>query len=530
MSVNDILMKKEKDKWAYRLRERMKDRRAPVPEGLWERIESRLDEAAKGGARVVGDSAVPLGGDSAPSRLHAAEPAANAGGGKGRRGMTVRMKTWLSAAAAVAALLLAFHVMQGGDSERQSEPVLADNKVDGNGTRVSGNAPGNAAAARGGAEDTHGIASDVHDDVLAAHHAAPNVGRPATDAASGVSRVRNGGARVLAAADSGSLYGGVQHDDAYGAGAAHIAAEPRGGTQGVADTVQVDPGIRRTGCETPEDDLQTVSLQPQLMASRDRQPTRHANATAKSSAEERQDAHDGMTTADAAVRAADDGSQWTLAMHTGTSVAETNRGMHSAMAAAYVRHPAMRSLAGVHDIVCDDRFVVGEGERLAPASQIRKHSHPVSLGLSVGYGLGNRLGLVTGLVYTYTSTDIMHAGQTADVVQHQTYRYIGVPLYLRYKALDLRRLNVYAAAGGQVDFNFSAKSKSASSDYNSISKDQPVYSLGVSAGVQYDVLPHLGLYAEPGVRYYFNNASGVENIFKEKQWNLGIQLGLRFDL
>lgn len=494
MSVNDILMKKEKDKWAYRLRERMKDRRAPVPEGLWERIESRLDEAAKGGSRVGGDSAVPFGGDSAPSRLHAAEPAANAGGGKGRRGMTVRMKTWLSAAAAVAALLLAFHVMQGGDSERQSGPVLADNKVDGNGTRGSGNAPGNAAAAHGGAEDTHGIASDAHDDVLAAHHAAPNVGRPATDAASGVSRVRNGG------------------------------------TQGVADTVHVDPGIRRTGCETPEDDLQTVSLQPQLMASRDRQPTRHDNATAKSSAEERQDAHDGMTTADAAVRVADDGSQWTLAMHTGTSVAETNRGMHSAMAAAYVRHPAMRSLAGVHDIVCDDRFVVGEGERLAPASQIRKHSHPVSLGLSVGYGLGNRLGLVTGLVYTYTSTDIMHAGQTADVVQHQTYRYIGVPLYLRYKALNLRRLNVYAAAGGQVDFNFSAKSKSASSDYNNINKDQPVYSLGVSAGIQYDVLPHLGLYAEPGVRYYFNNASGVENIFKEKQWNIGIQLGLRFDL
>lgn len=488
-------MKKEKDKWAYRLRERMKDRHVPVPEGLWDRIESRLDEAAKGGARVGGDSAVPLGGDSASSRLHVAEPAVNAGGGKGRSGMTVRMKTWLSAAAAVAALLVAFYFIQGKDGDAQPEYVVAGN-----------------------------------DDVRAGGHGHDAAPRNVTGAGSGVAGADNGGARVLVAADNGAHGASLSRNAAMVAGVKGEAAGRQRVAESVADTADVDPGIRRTGCETPEDDLQTVSLSPQLMASHDRQLPQQANATAKSHAAERQDALDGMMAADAAVRGADDGGQWTLAMHTGTSVAETNRGMHSAMSAGYVKNPAMRGIAVVHDIVCDDKFVVGAGERLAPASQIRKHSHPVSLGLSVGYGLGNRLGLVSGLVYTYTSTDIMHAGQTADVVQHQTYRYIGVPLYLRYKALALRRLNVYAAAGGQVDFNFSAKSKSASSDYNNINKDQPVYSLGVSAGIQYDVLPHLGLYAEPGVRYYFNNASGVENIFKEKQWNIGIQLGLRFDL
>lgn len=49
-------------------------------------------------------------------------------------------------------------------------------------------------------------------------------------------------------------------------------------------------------------------------------------------------------------------------------------------------------------------------------------------------------------------------------------------------------------------------------------------------GIQYDVLPQLGLYAEPGVKYYFDNGSPLINIFKDKPLNLNLQVGLRLNI
>ena len=39
-----------------------------------------------------------------------------------------------------------------------------------------------------------------------------------------------------------------------------------------------------------------------------------------------------------------------------------------------------------------------------------------------------------------------------------------------------------------------------------------------------------GLYAEPGVKYYFDNGSRVVNFFKDKPLNLNLQVGLRLNI
>ena len=52
-------------------------------------------------------------------------------------------------------------------------------------------------------------------------------------------------------------------------------------------------------------------------------------------------------------------------------------------------------------------------------------------------------------------------------------------------------------------------------------------SLNAAAGLQFNILPNLGVYAEPGVGYYFNNGSKVETIYKEKPFNFNLKAGLR---
>ena len=61
-------------------------------------------------------------------------------------------------------------------------------------------------------------------------------------------------------------------------------------------------------------------------------------------------------------------------------------------------------------------------------------------------------------------------------------------------------------------------------------KDRLQWSAGSALGVQLNVTPALGLYVEPGLRYYFDNGSNVENIFKDKKLNFQLQVGVRLDI
>jgi hypothetical protein len=40
----------------------------------------------------------------------------------------------------------------------------------------------------------------------------------------------------------------------------------------------------------------------------------------------------------------------------------------------------------------------------------------------------------------------------------------------------------------------------------------------------------LGIYAEPGVRYYFDNGSRMQNYFKDRPTSWTLQVGLRLNL
>lgn len=167
--------------------------------------------------------------------------------------------------------------------------------------------------------------------------------------------------------------------------------------------------------------------------------------------------------------------------------------------------------------------------QLADYSQTKHHYHPMSFGLSVGYNLTHRLTLTTGMVYTYASSDFTSSAAGDDIVETQRLHYIGVPLNLKYKVWGNSAIHTYAIAGCQADFNVSAKMQTGDITTDA-DKDRTQWSVGGAVGIQYNIIPRMGIYAEPGVRYYIDNKSSVETIFKEKKLNFNLQLGVRVEL
>ena len=157
----------------------------------------------------------------------------------------------------------------------------------------------------------------------------------------------------------------------------------------------------------------------------------------------------------------------------------------------------------------------------------QSHDFPLSFGLTFSYPLTYRLAVSTGVVYTKLNSDFLTLMLSQQIKRHQSLHYIGIPLNLQYALWQWRGLNVYLSAGGQVDWNVKAEANTDGVDQE-MNKDWAQWSVGGSLGVQYDFIPQIGLYVEPGVRHYFDNGSHVSNFFKDKPTDFNLQLGLRF--
>ena len=158
-----------------------------------------------------------------------------------------------------------------------------------------------------------------------------------------------------------------------------------------------------------------------------------------------------------------------------------------------------------------------------------KHHKPISVGMQVGVKVSPRLRLNTGLVYTYVSSDFTGTANDSRTVTKQTLHYIGIPLNLGYEVWGTKNFHTYVTVGGEGAFN--VKNHTETDGVETASrKDRMQWSANGSVGVQYDFIPQLGIYAEPGVKYYFDNGSKIENTFKDKKTNFNFQLGLRWNI
>ena len=159
-----------------------------------------------------------------------------------------------------------------------------------------------------------------------------------------------------------------------------------------------------------------------------------------------------------------------------------------------------------------------------------KHHAPVSVGLQVAFGIAPRLSLSTGMVYTRTSSDFYPYAPSSSYNVHQVLHYVGIPVGLNYEFWQSGGFHAYVMAGAEADYNVKNDTEEEGVKKEDAKRDRVQFSGKASLGAQYDITPKVGLYIEPGAKYYFDNGSHVENTFKDKKLNFNLQFGLRFNL
>lgn len=163
------------------------------------------------------------------------------------------------------------------------------------------------------------------------------------------------------------------------------------------------------------------------------------------------------------------------------------------------------------------------------------HRTPVTVGVGVQYELTNRWALETGITYTYLHSTGKSEGVFTYTTTQQLH-YVGVPLSASYKFIDANRFEMYARAGGAVERAVSAKriqtvgtadENVGTSTTHKIDRQGVQLSTSVAVGAELKLNKHIGLYAEAGAGYFFNNNQPL-NYRTEHPLSLTLQAGARF--
>lgn len=167
-----------------------------------------------------------------------------------------------------------------------------------------------------------------------------------------------------------------------------------------------------------------------------------------------------------------------------------------------------------------------------------KHHLPVKVGFTLAYALNKRLSLETGLMYSRLTSDLREGSVNHYFTGQQTLHYVGIPLGVKCQVLTAKRFEAYASSGIEVSKCVSGQTRKDYVLNNEIKKTETIsltdhpfqWSVKVAAGIQYNVLPQLGIYAEPGVSYYIKDGSSLRTIYKDKPFNFDLHVGVRVNL
>lgn len=165
-----------------------------------------------------------------------------------------------------------------------------------------------------------------------------------------------------------------------------------------------------------------------------------------------------------------------------------------------------------------------------------KHHLPLRLGLSVRYAITDRWGVQSGLAYSYLSSDMTSRTNESRYATKQEVHFVGIPLAADYSLWRNRWLNVYVMAGGMVEKSVKATATTTyymgdvmlSEDSKRLKMRQLQWSANAAAGIQLNLAKGIGLYAEPGLSYYFDNGSSIKTAYTDKPLNFSMKLGLRY--
>lgn len=154
---------------------------------------------------------------------------------------------------------------------------------------------------------------------------------------------------------------------------------------------------------------------------------------------------------------------------------------------------------------------------------------PLTFGLQVAFPLTDRFSVATGVSYSYlvSQYDILYKKVMYEGAYNQLH-YVGVPLSLSYHFVQTPHLGVYAAVTGAAE-----KCVAQRYVFGSNVLSEKVTGLQWSAkagiGVEYWFIPHMGIYFDPSLIYFFDNKQPL-SIRTQQPLQANFEVGLRFKI
>ena len=164
-----------------------------------------------------------------------------------------------------------------------------------------------------------------------------------------------------------------------------------------------------------------------------------------------------------------------------------------------------------------------------------KHQLPFSIQLLFSRQLSPHLSIQTGLSYTRLASTINTGSNQAYIQERQRLHYLGIPLRFGWQWYSRAHLSLYSSAGAMLELPIRSVSH-VNHIADDISTFQSETSLSVplqwsttfGLGLQYDLTPHLGLFIEPSLQYFFDDGSDLSTYRTEHPFSVILPLGIRF--
>ena len=171
------------------------------------------------------------------------------------------------------------------------------------------------------------------------------------------------------------------------------------------------------------------------------------------------------------------------------------------------------------------------------ADKIERTTHhymPVTFSLALKYKLNSRFGLETGLSYSSLKSEFEIGTDGNAIREQQAIHYLGIPLKGTYNIYDIRRWNLYGSLGAKLEIPVYAPFSTSyyvngmkELEEKSILHAPLQWSVGTGLGLQYNLTPNIGFFAEPSLQYYIPTGSNIETYRTEHPFTFSLPIGIR---
>jgi len=162
------------------------------------------------------------------------------------------------------------------------------------------------------------------------------------------------------------------------------------------------------------------------------------------------------------------------------------------------------------------------------------HYMPINFSLALKYRLNSRFGIETGLNYSRLKSE-SEIGKGGNAIrEQQTIHYLGIPLKGTYNIYNVRRWNLYGSLGAKLEVPVYAPLSTSyfvsgmkELEEKSMLHAPLQWSIGAGLGLQYNLTPGIGFFAEPSLQYYIPTGSDIETYRTEHPFMFSLPLGIR---